>query len=772
MGIKANLLIIWRRLLFNKSFAILNIIGLGIGLSVAVIVFLFVNNELSFDRFNKDVDHIYMSIYNRDDLNPVFPIPFAEALQNEVSDVETAANIFPWSVDKTLTVNGGDFHEKCFFMDEGIFRIFSFPVIRQSGKDLFPDDNSLAVSEKLAVTFFGSVENAIGKPILLDKKKTCTITTVFKDIPANSSVRFEMAAPSGSVIKEYNISREWNDSNVRTFVKLRAGAEQSEKSLAAFSKAHGLDFQLFPLTELHLAQKGDEQKKALIIAILASIFVMLLACINFINLSTADIFKRTKEAGINKLLGSSSLGLCRSFILETLMITLVSLLFAILFSFLLLPYINHLTGLSLSFIQLNITKALLLLGIVSATSLLTALIPALLFSKARPIQIISKQTVLKGSSVFLRKGLIVLQLTLTIIIITSTLFINKQVQFISKTNLGFDKDNMVFIDPDTYDAVVHKAAALKEELLKCPDITSVCAIDCPPGIIGTASSAINWPGKSDDDRAMIYLLRVGDDFVKTFDVKIISGEGFQERTERQGVLINETLAKKIRQKDSSGDLSLSFGGHQLNVLGVTKDFAFNSIKDAQQASIIIYQPSRGFYPCIRFSDKAKAPVVLAHINKCMHNLFPDTAYKISFTNDFIMQEFLAREIRLSKFFSLFSFLGILVCCIGLLGLTIFESQKRTKEIGVRKVTGASNSEILVLLSLDYMQWLAIAFIVATPVVYYSLHKWLQGFAYRTNLSWWVYAVSGLLTITITFLTISIQSFRASTRNPVEALRYE
>jgi len=713
-----------------------------------------------------------MSIYDKDDLSPVFPIPFAETLQNEVPEVEAAANIFPWSIKKTLTVPGGDYREECYFIDEGIFRIFSFDVIRQTEKKLFPDDNSLAVSEKTAVKLFGSVENAIGKQVLLDKRKNCTISAIFRNIPNNSSIRFELAAPSGSVINEYNISRQWNDFNVRTFVRLKVPEAQSELNLTSFSKKHGFDFSLFPLTDLHLAQKGEEQKRALVIAIIASIFVMLLACINFINLSTANIIKRTREAGINKLLGSSSFGMCMYFIIETMIITLASLFFAALFSFILLPYINHLTGLSLSFAQLSFAKILLLIGIVLTTALLTALIPAHLFSKAQPIQIISRQTVLNNPAVFLRKGLIILQLTLTIIIITSTLFINKQVRFITKTDLGFEKQNMVFIEPDEYNAIVEKASSLKEELLKCPDITSVCAIDCPPGIIGTASSGIYWPGKGEKDNSLVYLLRVSDDFIKTFGVKILSGEGFQGQSEKQGVLINETLARRMKQKDPSVDIKLFFGGNQLNVLGVVKDFSFNSIKDAQQASIIIYQPLRGFYPCIRFSDKARIPVVLAHINNCMHDLFPDTSYRINFTNDFIVEKFLAHEIRMSKFFSLFSVLGILVCCIGLLGLTLFECNKRTKEIGVRKVNGAGNSEILVLLNKDYLKWFAASILLSTPVVYYSMHRWLQGFAFRTKLSWWIFAAAGLLTLAVAILTVSWQSWKAATRNPVEALRYE
>ncbi len=773
MRTKTALLLIWRKLKLNKTFTLLNIAGLGIGLSVAIVVFLYVNHEMSFDKFNKDADLIYMSIYNAEDLNPVFPIPFSEALQDEVPEVEAAANIFPWELERTITVPSGDFSESCRFMDENIFKIFSFPVISQRDKNIFPDMNALAISEKMAVKLFGSVENAIGQSVMLDRKKTCNISAIFKNIPSNSSLRFEMAAPSESVINEFNISTQWGDWNVRSFVKLNAPEAQVKNSFADFSEKHDFKFSLFPLAELHLAQKGSEQKKTLLIAIAASIFVMLLACINFINLSTANFFKRTKEVGINKLLGSSSFGMYKLFITETLIITFISFLVAVLLSLFLLPYVNQLIGLTLSFAQLNIFRISLLLGIVIITSLITAFIPAYLFSKARPIQIFDKQAERTGPAIFLRKGLIILQLSLTILIITSTLFINKQVQFISNTNMGFNKENMVFIDPGTSAAdMVKKVPSLKNELLKNPFITSVSAIDCTPGIIGTASRGVNWPRKSKEDKSMAYLLSVSDDFIKTFGINIAEGTDFKGKSEEQGVLINKTLAGKVEQDGSSNEKILYINDKRLKILGVVEDFSFNSIKDNQQASIIFYQPSRGFYPCIRFSDDAKIPEVLSQINRSMSDLCPNMDYRIKFTNDFILEEYMASEIRLSKFFSLFSILGIIVCSIGLLGLALFEGYKRTKEIGVRKVNGAQIREILIMLNKDYAQWVAIAWVIAMPVAYYAMHRWLQNFTYQTTLSWWIFVLACLLVFGIAIITVSWQSWRVATRNPVEALRYE
>jgi putative ABC transport system permease protein len=761
-----------RKLRFNRTLSILNILGLGIGLSVAVIVFLYVNYELSFDRFNKDADNIFLCCHKSGGLSSVFPIPFSEALQNEIPEVQSAGYIFPWDFETTITVPFGEFNERCRYLDENIFKIFSFPILRQSTTSIFSDENSLAISEKLAEKLFGSVENAIGKTIILNKKKNCTITTVFKDIPANSSIRFEMAAPSASYINEFGISTQWNEWNVSSFVKLEVPLNQATSAIAKFSKDHQFEFSLFPLTQFHLSQKSEEQKKTLIIAVVACIFVMLLACINFINLSTANILRNTKEAGINRLLGSSSLTMFKRIMAETFMVMLISLVLAILISLLLLPYLNQLTGTSLSLSQLTISRVLLLFGFIVFTAVLTASIPGYLFSKVRPIQIFNKQITRNHSSVLIRKSLLVLQLSLTVVIITTTLFINKQVRFISKTNLGFNKENMVFIEPNTMKDITQKSAVLKDELLNCPQITSVCMVDCPPGQIGSSTSSVDWLGKDINDNTQVYLYRVSDDFIKTFEVKLIYGKGFDNTSDKNGIIINNTLARKMKN-DGVKDLSTIYiSGKLFTIAGIIDDFAFNSIKDGQGAVAIFYDPSRGFYPCIRYKSENQINDIFAHINKSISALFPDMAYNLKITNDFILDEFIAREVRLSKFFTLFSILGLLICTMGLLGMALFESQKRTKEIGIRKVNGAQISDILTLLNKDYAVWFFLAFIIAVPVVYYSMDQWLENFAYKTSLSWWIFALAGLMALGIALLTVSWQSWKAATRNPVEALRNE
>jgi putative ABC transport system permease protein len=771
MNLKMIIVSVWRKIKFNKTFSLLNIVGLGIGLSVAVIVFLYVNYELSFDKFNKNADRIYMNVYNSDNLNSAFAIPFSGTFQAEVPEVEAAANILPWKIEKSITTSKGEFVETCQYMDEGIFSIFSFEIIRQTQQTIFPDANSVAICESLAKKLFGSADLAIGKSITVDKKNTCTISTIYKDIPSNSSVRFNMAAPLLTAINEFGITVNWSNGYVHSFAKLKVPLDLAKSNIANFSKKYG-EFVMFPLTELHLAQKGNEQKTTLAIAILSSIFVMLLACINFINLSTANIFKRNKEVGINKILGSSAFNLYKQFIAETLMLTVIALLLALLITSLLLPYINQVIGVDLAFNQLNPFKLILLLSVISGTSLLTAIVPSYIFTKTKPVQIFNKQLDRNNTAVVMRKGLLILQLSLTIIIITATLFINKQVHFISKSNLGFDKENMVFIEAKDTRAMVQKAALFKEKLLQCPFITSVSAVDCQPGIIGSSTTGGNWPGKNQEEQIPLYLFRVSGDFVKTFGINLIEGTDFNGQSEKQGVIINKTLANKIEEDGSTSNKLLYLWGRQFNILGVIDDFSFNSIKEKQQASVIFYEPSRGFFPCIRYGGAKQVPQVLAYINKSMAGLFPDMQYKINFTNDFVLDEFMSREIRLSKFFSLFSVLGVVVCSLGLLGVALFESHKRTKEIGIRKVNGALIAEILALLNKDFIQWFVIAFMIAVPVSFYVMNKWLESFTFKTSLSWWVFALSGVLTLGIALLTVSWQSWKAATRNPVEVLRYE
>jgi ABC-type transport system, involved in lipoprotein release, permease component len=773
MGLGLSLLIIWRKLRHNKVFSILNILGLGIGISVAVLVFLYADYELSFDRFNKDLDNIYLNVEDKEDMNAVFPIPFSETLKNEIPEVEEAASILPWGTEKEISTAKGTFVQNCSYMDESIFDIFSFEIIQQSQNKIFPEPNSVAVCESLANKLFGSATLAIGKDITISKDNISTISAVFKDIPNNSSLRFEMAAPLQTAIKEFGIAVRWTDSYVNSFVKLNSPVKQLEPKISAFAKQHNIKPYLFPLAKLHFAQSGSERKTTLYIAIFAGMFIMLLACINFINLSTANILQHTKEAGMNKLLGSSSFNMHKQFILEALTLTFIAFIVALVVSSLLLPYINKLIGVSLALNQLSIYKSMLLLAMIIGTSFLTAIVPAHIFAKAQPLHIFNRQINTNSSAILLRKGLLLLQLTLTITIIISTLFISKQVHFIDKSNLGFEKENLVFLETSDYKLLSDKLPALEEELLKEPFITSVCGVDAAPGLIGSSTTGFSWQGKDSESLTAFYKYCVGNDFINTFKVKLLEGKGFDRiQTNNKEVIINRTFEKIISGSGSALDKVIYYGKTQYKILGVIDDFSFNSIKEKQQPCIIFYDPTRSFYPCIRFAKDANITLVLAYINKSMRELFPDMKYDIKFTDDFILDKFIAREIRFSKFFTFFSFLGIIVCSIGLLGLALFESNKRIKEIGIRRVNGAHVTEIIAMLNKDYLRLIIVAYIFSTPVAWYAMHKWLQNFAYKTNLSWWIFALAGLLALGIALLTVSWQSWRAATRNPVEALRYE
>ncbi len=754
-------------------FSILNVLGLGIGLSVAVIVFLYADYELSFDRFNKDADRIYLSVINSEDLNAVFPLPFAETIHNEIPEVEVAANVLPWEIKKEITTTQGEFLQSCFYMDEGIFDIFSFGIIQQSQKSIFPTANSVAICESLANKLFGSSPLAIGKDIVIDRKNTAIISAIFKDIPNNSSLRFEMAAPLQTGVKEFKIVESWNDAYFHMFAKVKLPPNKIGPKISAFAKQHDVEFSFFPLSELHFAQSGRKQKTTLYIAIFAGIFIMLLACINFVNLSTANIFKNAREAGLNKLFGSSSFNLYRQFILEALMLTLIAFSVALLVSILLLPYINQLIGIELSIRQLTLFRSLLLIGIISILSFFTAIIPAHIFSKAQPLHIFNKKISTSQSAVFLRKGLLMLQLTLTIIILISTLFISKQVHFIDQTNLGFDKKNLVFVEAKDMRMMASKFSLLEKELMKSPLIESVCATDAPPGVIGSSTTGFRWQEISTEKTPSVYMYRVSNEFVNTFRVKLLEGKGFDKmQTNTKEVLINKTLANLIAENGSALNKVLYYGQQPFTVIGVLDDFSFNSIKEKQQPGMILFDPSRGFYPCVRISNEKSTSIALALINKNMKVLFPEIKYDIKFADDFILDEFISREIRFSKFFTLFSVLGIVVCCMGLFGLALLESNKRIKEIGIRKVNGAQVMEIISLLNKDIIGITIVAFVIASPIVWYVMNKWLENFTYKTELSWWIFALAGLLALGIALLTVSWQSWKAATRNPVEALRYE
>ncbi len=771
LKMRISLKYILRRLKSSITYTLINILGLGISLTVAVVVFLFVDFETSFDRFNKDADQIFLATKNRD-LNSVYPIPFSQSIQNEVAGVEYAASVLPWDVSKKVRSTKGSFSEKCMYLEESIFNIFSFEVLYQSEQKVFPDAKSIAISESLARKIFGDANLAVGKSITVDAGKYETISAVFKDIPANSSIKFSMAAPLQAAINQYNINSSWNSGNVKSFVKLNSPLEKVQENLKSFQKEHGTKVSLFPLKQLHLSQKDNSQKSALKMAIAASFFVMLLACVNFINLATADIFRRNKEVSINKILGSGRTEIFKDLIIETLVLTTVSFVIGVIVTTLILPYVNQTLGVELSFKQFSISKLMLLLSIVLTVAVFTTLIPFFFFSRTNPLQLFKKEIERSQSSFVLRKTLLVLQLSVTVIILIATLFVSKQVNYVNSADLGFNKENMLFLSPEKFRAFTHRYETFREELKQSPYITSVSSVDCKPGFIGSSTTSINWNGKSPEDNISCYLFRVGDEFFETFGLDVLEGKGFGRNQNNRGkVVINETFAGLL-SKDALDSKTLTYGKKNLQIVGIVGDFAFNSIKEQQQPSAIFYQPSRGFYPCIHYTAGINIADLLAHIKRCSNKVYPELNYEVFFTDDFIINEYMSREIRLSKFFTLFSILGLLICCIGLLGLSLFESQKRTKEIGIRKVNGAKVSEVLAMLNKDFIKWVAIAFVIACPIAYYAMNKWLENFAYKTTLSWWIFALAGVLALGIALLTVSLQSWRAATRNPVEALRYE
>jgi len=773
MNLKLTLLVIWRKLKHNRIFSMLNISGLGIGISVAVIVFLYTDYELSFDRFYKDSDNIYLAVDNEQDVQSVLPVPFSETLKNEIPEVKEAANFLPWQIRKKMTTDKGSFSQVGYYMDEAVFSLFGIQIIQQSQDKIFPDANSVSISESLADKMYGSAAMAIGKNVLMDNQKSCTISAVFKDIPKNSTIGFELAFPLRPSLKELNIEDSWNQAYVSSFVKLDRTPGSVKQKQDSFIKKHDWGFTLFPLVKIHFAQKGSEQKKTLFIAIIAGMFIMLLASINFINLSTAHIINRTTEAGIYKLFGSSSAQLHRQFLIESIMLTLVAFIISLGVTAALLPVINRLLGTALSLRQLNIGRWTLLISIIVGVMLLTAFIPANIFSRAQPVSILTKQISKGRQAVLLRKGLLLLQLSVTLVIIIITFFIGRQVHFINSTSLGFDKKNMVYIETDDIFKIAKGIPYLKAELLKNPYITSFSAVDAPPGIIGTSTSGFSWNGLDPKQSYQVYMLRVSDDFLKTFRINLLQGNDLDNHTDYQDeVLVNQTLASLVSEKGSATGEILTYHKSRYEIKGVVNDFAFNSIKEKQSPCVIIYSQSRGFYPCIRFSDNASMPGVMASINKSMKQIFPDMEYQVKYTNDFIMDSFLARETRLSGFFSILSILGIIVCSLGLSGLALFESTKRVKEIGIRKVNGARITEILAMLNKEFVGLVISAFIIATPVSWFILQKWLENFSYRTSLSWWIFALAGMLAMVIELLTVSWQSWKAATRNPVEALRYE
>ncbi|MEP7376967.1 MAG: ABC transporter permease [Chitinophagaceae bacterium] len=787
--IKNYFKIAWRNLWKNKTFSAINISGLALGLTCSVLILLWVKDEYGVDAFHKNSDRTYIVTsreYMDNEVIGSYDTPglLGEELKKVMPEVELACNYGSY---RYFTFSSGDkkIKQPGNFAGKDFFKIFSYPLLEGTAETALKTPESIAISKKMAKSFFGSAAVAINKTLKFEGYKDLKVTAVFENIPENSSEKFECLINWEFFVEREQWVKDWHNSGPTTFIQLRKDADpvKTESKLKEFIAAY--DKQYSPIDKLELGlQRYDEKylhsnfkggyisggriEYVRLFSIVA-IFILLIACINFMNLSTARSVKRAKEIGVRKVIGALRPALIRQFLSEALLFTLFAVFISIVLLVVLLPAFNQLTGKQ---IAMPFNDPVFWLG-VAALTIITGCIagsyPALLLSSFKPIAVLKNNLKLTPASGWFRKGLVVFQFTLSIIFIVGMIIISGQVDYIQTKNLGYQKNNLIYFSMTGNFAT--NFILFKNEAKKIPGITDISRITQNPVQMENTTGDVEWEGKAPNTKPNFTQVAVGYDFVKTMKAKIVLGRDFSETFADSGnYLINETALKRIGYKDPVGK-PLTFWGTKGTIIGVVRDFHFNSLHVAIEPLVIRLIKNASWGPALIRTEPGKTQVVLEGLEKLNQKLNPEFPFSYQFADEEYAFLYKSEQVvqKLSKYFA---FLAIFISCLGLLGLVLFTAEQRTKEIGIRKVLGASVASLFRLLSKDFLVLILLAFVIATPLAWWAMMKWLENFSYRIPISWTVFAFAGISAVVIALITVSFQSVKSAIANPIKSLRTE
>ncbi|MBX2943394.1 MAG: ABC transporter permease [Cyclobacteriaceae bacterium] len=792
----------FRSLSRNSTFTLVNVLGLVIGISFSCMLYIYVSNELSYDTFHSKSDRTYRIITNdlRDPNNPrqygVTSPQVGKALLEDFPEVEEMVRLHQYSGQVVFEVNGEKFQERNWFTaDSNFFNVFDFEFVAGDKSKALSKPYSLVITESTKVKYFGN-ENPIGKVLEIDEAPV-TITGVIKDQPDNSHLQFEFLFSdirNDDNWKAYMNS--WDRFGAYTYIVLSPNSSIDDlktkmpallqKNLGSYAGLFSMDFQ--PLEDIYLhsgniesgTEKEHGQMSYIYIFSSMGIFLLIIACINYINLSTSKALARSKEVGVRKVVGAHKSQLILQFLTESFIVTFISMFLAIGVMDLLFPYFNMITGKSFD-VSLSTLKyySLPLIVITLVVGLISGGYPAFYMAKLRPVSSLKAKNQGEGGAMRLRKGLVVFQFALTVVMIFSTIVIGRQLNFIQNKDIGFDDEKLVVIDINSGN-VRRNFQTLKEEYAKVPGVQSVAVSSRVPGEWKSISEAyVKSPESSAAgiDSVRTYFMGFDEDMLTTYGLTMKSGRFFQANglVDSTTVLLNESAVQALGLTDPVGSsLHLENDGEQfdMTVIGVLKDFNFQSLHQ-KVAPIVIGSWNNPVQSIDYFSLKVTGDVKKAIQGATkVHNMFDEYSPIEYHFLDQQLNLFYKAEERAGMIFKMGGGLSVLVACLGLFGLATYNIERRTKELGIRKVLGASSINIFMLLSSAFTKQVGVAFIIASPIAYYLMKEWLNGFAYKISLDVWIFLASGLAAFTIALATVSYRSIKAAHSNPLDALKQE
>jgi putative ABC transport system permease protein len=781
---KYNLKFTIRNLLRFKVYSIINILGLAVGMACVILIYLWVQDELSFDRFHTNTADIYRIVqtqyYTGDEKTEadVTQLGMAKYVKENIPGVVHSARYTRWTLDFLIQYNDRSFLEKMHLVDPEFLEIFSFPLIKGDKKNVLNDPHSIVITPEMSEKIFGE-EDPIGKIVTINKQYTFTVTGIIKEPPKNSHIWFNFLIPA-TFFKE--LGRDMDDMSnnfLFTYVRMNKGAdiEEAGKKLTNIlcekqedpdHKCTRYCFQ--PLKKIHLypVWGGGPIKNVKIFSLIA-LLILVIACINFINLSTALATGRFKEIGLKKAVGGNRRRLIIQYYIEVFLLVFISLFLAFTITESLLPVFNKLTGKEITIQLLNPKFILGILSVIIVTVFLAGTYPALYISSPTAANVIKGGIYFGKKKAIFREILVIVQFSIAIILIINTIIINKQLVYMQNRELGINKENIICI-PLRGD-LKNKYQTFKDELLKNKNILSVTFSDWKPTGIWSNGGGWEWPGKSPDLDPLVSLSSIDYDYAETFGIKVYKGDFFPKKSydDQSSIVINKTFADIIGIEPIIGEI-LSIGDYKLRVVGIVEDYNFKPAYNKIEPIVLFIFPDEYefIFAKVISQDINKTVNYIEDQHKEFNSAYP---FEYSFLDDDYNSMYWGEKQR-RKIFSYFAFFSIFISCLGLFGLSSFIINRSTKDIGIRKVNGANVLNILSLYVNSFSKWIIISIIISFPVAYFTMHKWLQNYAYRTEISWWVFALAGIVAYAIAMLTVSLQSWRAASRNPVESLRYE
>ena len=783
----------WRNLVRNKAFSFINIFGLALGIACSLLIMLWVQDERSVDRFHansKQLYQVYERHYADGKVSASYPTQglLAQELKKLIPEVQYASG-FEYAAApgtrNTIEVEGKVNKMQGFFAGDDFFNMFSYPLLEGKASTALTSPASVAISREMSEHFFGSPRNAIGKMLKFENRESLLVTAVFENIPSNSSHQFDFLRSWTDFVSQNKWVNNWGNTSPATFVMLtkEANQQQVESKIKDFiyryqEKGRGstTELALQPYTEkyLHSTFKdgyiaGGRIEYVRLFTIVAFV-VLLIACVNFMNLATARSAKRAKEVGLRKVIGALRSALIGQFIGEAILLTFFSVVIGVVIATLFLPAFNSLTGkqLNIPFTQPAFWASLA--ALLAITGIIAGSYPALFLSSLKPSKVLKGTLKFGWGATFFRQGLVVFQFALSIVLIVGTIVIYRQMNYIQTKNLGYDRENLLYMPIEG--ELITKYTLFKEQAERVPGVVTISKMRNSPTVIEHHTGSIEWAGKDPNLSVSFADAVVGYDFVKTLNLNIKEGRDFSREfgTDSASYILNETAVSKIGYENPVGQ-TVSWGNRKGTIIGVLEDFHFNSIHQAIEPLIIRLDENWGWGTILIRTEAGKTKEALAGLEK----LYKEVNSKFPFTYQFSDQEYdklYRSEHVVSKLANIFAFLAISISCLGLFGLATFTAAQRTKEIGVRKVLGASVPNIAAMLSTSFLKPVTIAMLVAFPVAGYAMNNWLESFAYKIEIEWWVFGLAGLATVVIALLTVSYQSVKASLSNPVKSLRTE